>query len=173
MIQEVRMHVQRFGFTLAFCALVAMAVTAHAQQDVDSAAVREQLMTIERESHQLWFKRDLAALDALMSEDFTFVVMNGAVETKADVVARDRTAAPARRGRLEVQSLELQPERVTLRGNSAIVIGLLHIKATIAGRALPDTMRVLSVFTRENDDANWRLTARSITPILAPPRAPQ
>jgi ketosteroid isomerase-like protein len=167
------MHVQRFGFTLAFCALVAMAVTAHAQQDVDSAAVREQLMTVERESHQLWFKRDLAALDALMSEDFTFVVMNGAVETKADVVPRDRTAAPARRGRLDVQSLELKPERVTLRGNSAIVIGLLHIKATVAGRALPDTMRVLSVFTRENDDAKWRLTARSITPILAPPPAPQ
>jgi ketosteroid isomerase-like protein len=58
-----------------------------------------------------------------------------------------------RRARLEVQSLELKPERVTLRGNSAVVIGLLHIKATVAGRALPDTMRVLSVFTKENDKA--------------------
>jgi ketosteroid isomerase-like protein len=164
------MHVQSFGPTVAFCALLAMpASMAQAQQTLDSAAVREELMALERESHQLWFKRDLAALDALMSEDFTFIVMNGAVETKGDVVPREQTAATPRRGRLEVQSLDLEPERVTLRGNSAVVIGLLHIKATVAGRALPDTMRVLSVFTKEKHDAKWRLTARSITPVLAPP----
>ena len=168
------MHVQSFRLTGAFSVLLALtAHVAHAQKDGDSTAVREELMRLERDSHQLWFKRDFAALDALMSEDFTFVVMNGAVETKTDVVPRDRTAAPTRRGALEVQSLELKPERVTLRGNSAIVFGLLHIKATVAGRALPDTMRVLSVFTRENVDAKWRLTARSITPILTPPPAPQ
>jgi len=166
------MNVQPFGRALAFCILIAMPAIAHAQQNADSA-VREELMVLERESHQLWFKRDVVALDALMSEDFTFVVMNGAVETKEDVVPRDRTGATPRRGRLEVQSLELEPERVTLRGNSAVVIGLLHIKATVAGRALPETMRVLSVFTRENAETKWRLTARSITPVLAPPSAPQ
>ena len=166
------MQVQPFAPTLAFCALLSLfASVAHGQRNVDSTVVRDELMALERESHQLWFKRDLAALDALMSDDFTFVVMNGAVETKDDVVPRDRTQASPRRGRLEVQSLELKPERVTVRGNSAIVIGLLHIKATVAGRSLPDTMRVLSVFTKENDGEKWRLTARSITPILVPSAA--
>ena len=116
-----------------------------------------------------WFKRDLAALDALMSEDFTFIFMNGTVETKGDVVPPEQATDTPRRGRLEVQSLELEPERVTLRGNSGEVNGRLHIKATVGGRSLPDTMRVLSVFAKEKNDANWRLTARSITPVLAPP----
>jgi ketosteroid isomerase-like protein len=168
------MQGQPFAPTLTFCAFLSLSASvAHAQRNVDPAAVRDELMALERDSHQLWFKRDLTALDALMSEDFTFVVMNGAVETKDDVVPRDRTATTPRRGRLEVQSLDLKPERVTLRTNTAVVIGLLHIKATVAGRALPETMRVLSVFTKENDEAKWRLTARSITPILIPPSAPQ
>jgi ketosteroid isomerase-like protein len=166
------MNVQAFRHALAFGILIALPAVAHAQQNADSA-VREELMVLERESHQLWFTRDLVALDAPMSEDFSFVVMNGVVETKADVVPRDRAAATPGRGRLEVQSLELKPERVTLRGNSAVVIGLLHIKATVAGRAVPETMRVLSVFTKENGETKWRLTARSITPVLAPPSAPQ
>jgi hypothetical protein len=53
------------------------------------------------------------------------------------------------------------------------VLGLLQIKATVGGRALPETMRVLSVFTKENAEAKWRLTARSITPVLGPPSPPQ
>lgn len=39
------------------------------------------------------------------------------------------------------------------------VYGLLHIKVAVAGRALPETMRVLSVLTKETAAVKWRLTA--------------
>lgn len=137
----------------------------------DTDAVRRALMDLEVRSHEQWRKGDRAALDALMSDDFHFVVMNGAIETKEEVVGTPGAAPQP--GPLRVSSLRVEPERVLLRGDTAVVISLLHLEATVQSRPLPDRMRILSVFTTTADDPDWRLTARSITPILAPPPAGQ
>jgi hypothetical protein len=129
--------------------------------------VREELFAIERESHQQWLRGDVAALDELMAESFHFVAMNGAVEAKAEVVGSDG-AAPAPRP-LRIERLEVEPDKLLLDGGTAAVLSLLHIDASVAGRRLPERMRILSVFVRDRADGPWRLFARSITPILAPP----
>ena len=123
------------------------------------------LYAIEVASHQRWLEGDLAALDELMADEFHFVVMNGAVETKAEVIS----APYSGEGALRVQSLRVEPEMFALRGNVAVVISILHLDATVRGRPLAPRMRVLSVFTEDEGPVGWRLTARSITPIVAPP----
>ncbi|GAA4861055.1 nuclear transport factor 2 family protein [Luteimonas vadosa] len=131
---------------------------------------RERLIATERESHQQWLRADLAALDALMAPDFHFVVMNGAVESKADVVGSDLPPEDILRTRpLQVASLRVEPEKVFVRGETAIVISLLHIEATVRERPIPERMRILSVYSRTQEDPEWRLTARSITPIQVRP----
>jgi ketosteroid isomerase-like protein len=127
--------------------------------------IRSTLFALEAASHQQWLEGNVAALDALMAEEFHFVVMNGAVETKAEVVRWPYTGE----GPLQVQSLLVEPETFALRGNVAIVISLLHLDATARGQRVPPRMRILSIFTREEAEGSWQLTARSITPILAPP----
>lgn len=79
-----------------------------------------------------------------MAEEFHFVVMNGAVETKAKVVAM-----PYRKeGALRVESLRVEPETFALRGNVAIVISVLHLDATVRGQRLAPRMRILSILPK-------------------------
>lgn len=153
---------RRYLAILAAAALFAGSATVAAQS---ADEIRSTLFEVEVESHQRWLDGDVAALDALMAEEFHFVVMNGAVESKAKVVGGPYTGE----GPLRVQSLRVQPETFAVRGNVATVISLMHIDATARGRPVPPRMRVLSIYTREEGQTNWKLTARSITPILAPP----
>lgn len=153
---------------LALCSLALVAAVGFVQPaQSDSAALKQALMDTEVRSHQRWHRGDIAALDALMAQDFRFVVMNGAVEKKEEVVGT--ADGPPQPGPLRVAALHVEPEEVLLRGNTAVVISLLHLDATVHGRPLPQRMRILSIFTITDDDPEWRLTARSITPILTPP----
>jgi len=152
----------RYLATLTTTALFACFSQAAGQS---AEEIRSNLFAVEAESHQQWLEGNVAALDTLMAEEFHFVVMNGAVETKAEVVGWPYTGE----GPLRVQSLRVEPETFALRGNVAIVISVLHLNATARGQLLPPRMRILSVFTRDEGQADWKLTARSITPILAPP----
>jgi ketosteroid isomerase-like protein len=133
---------------------------AAAQQNAE----QQQLAAIEAQSHLSWHQGDIDALAQLMTPDFHFVVMNGAVETRAEVLGEGKHAGPRGPSPLQVRSLRVEPEQVVISGPTAAVISTLHIDATARGRQLAPRMRILSVFAREEDD--WKLFARSITPIL-------
>jgi ketosteroid isomerase-like protein len=148
-------------------ALAAVALLVSSSHAVGQPAeeIQRMLFSIEAQSHQQWLEGNLAALDELMAKEFHFVVMNGAVETKADVVA----APYSGEGALRVTSLKVEPETLVLRGDAAIVISVLRLEATVRGQRLPPRMRILSIFTKDAGPIGWKLTARSITPILTPP----
>ena len=131
----------------------------------DENADRSHLAKLERESHQWWLSRNTGALDKLMAEQFRFVAPNGALETKAMIVGAD----PGVPRKLQVDTLRMEPEEVIVRGNSAVVTGVIHMKATVGGRPAPGRLRVLSIFERESAQQDWRLIARSTTPMLGPP----
>lgn len=126
--------------------------------------IQSTLFAIEVESHQQWLNGNVSALDELMAQEFHFVVMNGAVESKEQIVCCPYTGA----GPLRIQSLRVEPETFALRGDVAIVISVMYLDATARGQPLLPRMRVLSVFTRDEGNSGWTLTARSITPVLAP-----
>ena len=136
-------------------ALMVLAAPAAADEAAD-------LRAIEAESHRQWLRGDSAALAELMAEEFRFVVMNGAVERRAEIVGAGR-----RPRRIEVQGLEVEPGEAAISGDTAVLISTLRLDASVAGRPLPERMRVLSVYAREA--GRWRLLARSITPILPLP----
>jgi ketosteroid isomerase-like protein len=150
--------------TIAVAAATLLAGAARAQAQT-TEGIRTLLFGIEAESHQQWLQGDVAALGELMADEFHFVVMNGAVETRAEVVGAPYTGA----GPLRVRSLHVEPETFALRGDVAIVISLLHIDASVREQRLAPRMRILSIFTRDESAPDWKLTARSITPILTPP----
>ena len=129
-------------------------------------AEREQLASIEAASHQSWHLGDTDALARLMAPEFHFVVMNGAIETRAEILGEGPHSAGRGPSALQVRNLHVEPDRVVIRGTTGTVISTLHIEATVRGRPLPPQMRVLSVYVRE--DGGWKLLARSITPVLRP-----
>jgi hypothetical protein len=94
--------------------------------------------------------------------------MNGAVETRAEVIGSDPSVPRAPRV-LQIRSLTVEPEQFYLRDGVAVVISLMHLDASIRGNTVPNRHRVLSIFTRGEGQDGWTLTARSITPLLMPP----
>lgn len=134
-------------------------------QGSDESAERERLAELERQSHQWWLDQDTAALEQLMVDEYRFVAPNGALETKGVVIGSEPGAPRV----LQVETLRMETEEVILRGNTAVVTGVLHMKATVFGRPAPDRLRVLSVFERSDATKEWRLVARSTTPVRAPP----
>ncbi len=131
-------------------------------------AERSALIALERESHHWWLEGNTEALTELFAEDYRFVAPNGAVEDKAWVTGTDPDSVRM----LQVESMRMEPEEVILSGNRAIVLGVIEMKATVAGRPAPERLRVLSVFERSDAEADWRLAARSTTPVRRPPAAP-
>lgn len=134
--------------------------TALAQQQ---PAVQDQLLELEQSSHQSWLKGDREALDAIMAEQFLVVPPNGALESKAFVLGRGEPIEaggppPARPDRLEVE-----PDRIELHGNTAIVIS--RMRSFVGDRVRGEGSRVLSVYQMSPDE-KWQLIARSITPVL-------
>jgi len=127
---------------------------------------RDALMDLERRSHHWWLDGDAEALGKLMKDDYRFVAPNGAVETKAYVTGVDPDSVRM----LQVESMTVSPQEVVLGDNRAIVISVIEMDATVAGRPAPGRLRVLSVFEREDADSAWRLAARSTTPVRTPPR---
>lgn len=130
--------------------------------------VQQTLMDLERDSHQRWLDGDIAALNTLMADGFHFVVMNGSLETKEEVVGAGEYAPPKQR-RLQVRSMRVDPEKVVMHRDVAVVFSVLHIDASARGRTVAPRMRILSVFQSADGAEGWSLIARSITPILAPP----
>ena len=133
----------------------------------DQDAARTKLAKIEAASHQSWLERDLDALRRLMAPEFHFVVMNGELETRAQILGEGADVSVRRPSPLKVHRLAVEPQQVLIRGTTATVISIMEIDAAVRGRPLPPRMRVLSVFSRE-DNEDWKLVARSITPILQP-----
>ena len=134
----------------------------------EAADDRSALMKLERESHQWWFEQDAKALSKLMVDDYRFVAPNGTLETKAMILGTGQGPGGKPRA-LQVESLRVEPEEVVLRGDTAIVVSIIHMKATVGGRPAPGRLRVLSMFARESAQQEWHLAARSTTPILSPP----
>lgn len=141
--------------------LVAWSVgTAPAQQQ---SSVQHQLRELEQSSHRFWVDRDREALDSIMAERFLVVPPNGAWESKAFVLGRGGAAEEGGPRPDRPDRVEVEPDRIELHGNTAIVIS--RLRGFVGDRALGEGSRVLSVFQR-SPDGKWRLIARSITPVL-------
>lgn len=140
---------------------LALFIALQASASQSGVADHTALRALEISSHQRWLAGDLAELSRIMSPEFRFVVMNGAVERREDVIGpRDgRKGPPA----LSTRSIAVHPDEIIVQNDTAIVISTMNIDATVNGRPLSPLMRVLSVFTRSGNE--WKLLARSITPV--------
>ena len=76
--------IRPWRYSMVWVALVFLVSSPVAGQSTEE--IQTLLFTIETESHQRWLAGDVAALDELMADEFHFVVMNGAVETKMKVI---------------------------------------------------------------------------------------
>jgi ketosteroid isomerase-like protein len=105
---------------------------------------------------------DVAALDALTTDDFTLVGPVGFVLDKRQWLAR---YGPD--GALVTHALVWEDATIREYGDTAVAVGVLEQKAEFQGRPVDGRFRVTRVNVRQGD--RWLLAGLHYSPIGGPP----
>src|SRR3989442_8742674 len=94
-----------------------------------SAAVEDQIKKMEKDRAAAVVKGDVATLEKLTSEDYTFINANGQLSDKATTMNGIKT------GNIKLTANEISDLKVRVYGNTAVVTGKSDAKGTICRRA--------------------------------------
>src|SRR5213595_2933 len=107
-------------------------------------------------------KKDIAALERIWADDYTFINASGTVLTKAERLAN------AKSGATNLGTIESDPN-MKIRvygGDVAIAISRVTIKGQYSGKATSGQFQSSIVFAKT--PSGWQLVCNQITPIASP-----
>ncbi|HYY06701.1 MAG TPA: nuclear transport factor 2 family protein [Candidatus Limnocylindria bacterium] len=102
-------------------------------------------------------KRDVAALDDIWTDDYTFINPHGALLTKKQRLENLKSGATA------VEASARQIETVHVYAETAVTASRITLKGKYSGKEAGGEYRMLSVWV--NQQGRWRLAANQLTPI--------
>jgi len=120
-----------------------------------SSAVELAIIQMEKDWVQAAIKKDTAATDRIIADDWIGVAFNGATLTKADVLNDLKSGATAS------QAIELGPLKVRVYGDTAIVNGSSTEKSTWQGKDSSGHYVLVDVFVNRN--GRWQLVSSQAT----------
>ena len=125
-------------------------------QDHD-AAVRDQVIALEKAWNQAYKAGDTKALAAILDNSLILVEDDGSLKTKSEFLASVKSS--------RTNEEQVAPESLTVRvfGNTAIAIGVLAVKATKGGKPVVHRERFIDTWINKN--GSWVCIATNATPI--------
>jgi ketosteroid isomerase-like protein len=135
--------------------LVAMLLPVFGVARADTPSVEQSLMQMERDWTQAGLKKDAAALDKIIADDWVAISYDGKSYTKAEVMADLKSGASA------TQSIELGPMKVRVFGDTAIVTGSDTEKSTYKGKDTSGKYVWTDVFVKRK--GHWQAAASQST----------
>jgi len=102
-------------------------------------------------------KRDVAALDDIWTDDYTFINPHGALLTKKQRLENLKSGATG------VEATARQIEAVHVYGDTAVTASRITLKGRYSGKEAGGEYRMLSVWV--NQQGRWRLAANQLTRI--------
>jgi ketosteroid isomerase-like protein len=107
-------------------------------------------------------KGDTAALERIWADDYTFINASGAVLTKAERLANQKSGAT------KLGTIEMQPD-MKIRvygGDVAVAINRVTLKGQYSGKATSGQFQTSIVFVKMPN--GWQLVCNQITPVTSP-----
>jgi ketosteroid isomerase-like protein len=92
---------------------------------------------------------DLAALEAMMTEDLTYTHSNAATESRAEFLGGLRS------GKYRYKSAAFDERRVRLFGDAAAITGTCRIQVVSDGRDVDVKLRFTELYARKN--GSWKM----------------
>ena len=105
-------------------------------------------------------ENDLAALDALLGDDLTYVHSNGHLDTKATYIEGLRS------GSSRYLTMDMSEMTVRATSDTAVINAKFDARVLVRGREINPTPRVLIVYAKR--DGRWQMIAWQSTPIANP-----
>jgi len=153
----------------AFFVATALAASAHAQAATakqakkaaaPTSAVEDQIKKIEKDRAAAVVRGDVAALEKLTTDDYTFINRNGQLAGKA------QTMSALKSGDIKITANEVSDLNVRVYGNTAVVTGRTDTKGTMAGRDISGPLLFTRVYVKK--DGRWQSVAFQQTPVVSP-----
>jgi ketosteroid isomerase-like protein len=137
-------------------ALVATWAAAQNQKPATSPAAT-QVQNLEREWLDAYEKRDTAAMQRIVADEFLITFPDGSTQVKADLIAM--TKQPPRPG----QSAKFRTEQVRARafGNTVVLTGRVIGAYVNNGKSTVDEMLYTDTYVRLN--GRWQVVASHLT----------
>ena len=146
---------RRLDLTVLFVAAIAWITCASAQSTNPNYAVEKEIRRLDRAEAEGLLRKDVAALESILAEDFT-------VNNPRNSVSRGRgeVVALIRNGTIDYSSFNREIEAMLFHGDTVIVMGSETItpvgKAPFAGQTI--RRRFTHFWMKRKGE--WRLTAR-------------
>ena len=118
-------------------------------ESADEAAIREHM----RDLYRAFREGDVATLDRVLADDFTFSDPNG------PVMSKQRWLVDIAAGNLVFESVETGPTTFQHLGDRALVEGEARLRVRYTESDYTGVFRYLGVYAREGDE--WRLVLTS------------
>jgi ketosteroid isomerase-like protein len=150
------LSIRRMAMGLLLIFLVAQAANASPFQ---SGIPRTQKHETRHEIDQLedvWsnalLKSNVAALDALLADDFMAITSSGTLQT------RDQALAGLRSGQTHFTSINISERKVRFYRSTALVTSLAKVQGTAGGHDISGSYRYTRVYVRD-DKGKWKVVS--------------
>src|ERR1051325_5297569 len=140
-------------------AILLLCSLAHSRPGPRGAAqlgkVEQELLFLEREWDDAIVRRDVAALERIVSDDFILVDAEGAVSTKKQLIEGIKTSEA------EIEPFNTEDVRVRVYGDTAVTTGRFTQKIRYRGKEYVNTFRYTDVYVKIQ--GRWRGVAEQPT----------
>jgi ketosteroid isomerase-like protein len=122
------------------------------------APARQEVLQFERDACKAFLDPDVAALERVLTPDFTLTLSNGEVNTRADEINELRS------GRVHYDVFENYDMLARLYGNdTAVVLGKTRVKGTADGKPFDRVVQFTDMLIKR--DGRWQLAAGHVSRI--------
>ena len=146
--------------TALFVVLACASVAQSAEQAGRPSRVEQELRRLNQESAAMQVRRDTAAAERLLADDYVFYQADGGVTNKAQNVAGIRDPA------FVCESFVTDDVEVRLYRDVAVVTGRAVMKATLRGKAIGGEFRYTDVWVKRR--GRWQTVVSHATLVPAP-----
>src|SRR5205823_21324 len=151
---------------LLLVSLISLAVTpfcfAQAPGAADTKTAEQEVRQMIEQYRTALMKGDAAALERIWADDYTFINASGAVLTKAERLANQKSGAT------KLGTIETDPNmKIRIYGGDvAIAISRVTIKGQYSGKATSGQFQASIVWAKT--PSGWQLVCNQITPVTSP-----
>jgi len=125
------------------------------QSTQSSGGAEQEIGALNREWVDAIIKRDAAAFERILADDYVGTYPDGTVETKAQIVVLNKK--PAAPDEPTIESMEVSDPQMRVYGDAAVATALLTYKGRNKGQAFSAPQRMTIMYVKRN--GRWQPVA--------------
>ena len=151
------LRTQPIGHTMKTATLVGLVAVLACRFSLAQTPAQQEVLQFERDACKAFLDADVAALERMLTPEFTLTLSNGEVSTRADEITELRSA------KVHYSVFENYDMLARLYGDTAVVLGKTRVKGTSEGKSFDRVVQFTDTLIKR--DGRWQLAAGHVSRI--------